>query len=691
MRFPRALLPAFSLGAFLLLHAACPAHAQQYKFTNLHTFPQWNDISSSSSDASNPESTMVQASDGTLYGVTFFGGANGAGAIYSYKSGVETLLYSFDQTDSNGKNTYGASPSTPLVIASDGSLYGGTEFGGADGGGTIYHVTNGQISLVYTFPSGSGTPHLTMGTGDVLYGAIETGGAHAGGQLFKVQSGVYTNLYDFQDPNGQGGAPNGANPSAAPTMAADGAFYGTTKVGGAYSNSAGTIYKFANGTLTTLYSFGRQDSHNNIVDGSFPDSKLVLTADGTLYGTTEWGTGSTTYGTLYALRDGVFTVLHNFIDKPDGNTPNCDLAMGPDGTLYGTTQFGGANGNGEVYSYKSGVFRNLYSSDTFSNPSNEININGGNPVGVTVGSDGALYVDASVGGVNGNGTLFSLSSSSWTVRSIAAAANGETRLLWTQPSGAASTWTISHTGSVAFGKTYGPFAGWTARKIAVDGNGMTDIWWTDSTGGTSYWQITAAGAVWRGPAFDPDPIWTATDFSAWSDGTVRILWRNINGATSFWTFGPNHALVVGPNYNAIAGWSAEHIAAGPSGSTRILWTTAQGAASVWTVTASGAVSYSPTFGPYTGWTCVGIGIASDGKTRLQWNNGASTSYWTVPSSGPNTYSQIWGQYDPWNPGDFSVGADGSVRLLWSTPAGLESYWTISPRGPITYSPKYGPY
>ena len=63
----------------------------------------------------------MQASDGKLYGMTTNGGSSGYGVIFSFdpSSSTYTKLKDFDNT--NGANPYGS-----LMQASDGKLYGMT-------------------------------------------------------------------------------------------------------------------------------------------------------------------------------------------------------------------------------------------------------------------------------------------------------------------------------------------------------------------------------------------------------------------------------------------------------------------------------------------------------------------------------------------------------------------------------------
>lgn len=75
----------------------------------------------------------------------------------------------------------------------------------------------------------------------------------------------------------------------------------------------------------------------NWTRGAYPNSGLVADGAGNLYGTTEAGGEGSGYGTVFRLAaGGRFTVLHKFRPRRDGADP-LGVALGPDGTLYGTT------------------------------------------------------------------------------------------------------------------------------------------------------------------------------------------------------------------------------------------------------------------------------------------------------------------------------------------------------------------
>jgi uncharacterized repeat protein (TIGR03803 family) len=199
--------------------------------TVVHSFGQTGDISF-------PEVGVIQGADGNLYGTTLMGGTQSSGALYeiALPSGTETVLHSF------GTAGDGSSPQGAMVQASNGSFYGVTANGGTNGYGTVYKYTPGVgESVVYSFgATGDGRAPfggLTLGSDGNLYGTTDTGGAGSGGTFFSLTtSGVETILVSFGAFTGDAITPYGTV-----IQGTDGHFYGTTYGGGAHSN--GTVFK----------------------------------------------------------------------------------------------------------------------------------------------------------------------------------------------------------------------------------------------------------------------------------------------------------------------------------------------------------------------------------------------------------------------------------------------------------------
>src|ERR1022692_3258116 len=315
-------------------------------------------------DGAVPQAGLVQATNGDLYGTTVSGGANTNGTVFKITpGGALTTLYSFCSLGYPCAD--GDSPYAGLVQASNGDLYGTTYSGGANRYGTVFKITpGGTPTTLYSFCSQSGctdglAPYAALvqaANGD-LYGTTVYGGAAVFGTVFKIPpSGALTTLYRFCSDSPS--CTDGAAPYAGLVQAANGDFYGTTYSGGANGNY-GTVFKITpGGTLTTLYSFCSQ---SGCPDGGEPYAGLVQAADGDLYGTTVYGGANGNYGTVFKITpSGTLTTLHSFNGTTDGAPPAAGLVQATNGDFYGTAS-SGANGYGTVFKITpSGTLTTLY-------------------------------------------------------------------------------------------------------------------------------------------------------------------------------------------------------------------------------------------------------------------------------------------------------------------------------------------
>jgi uncharacterized repeat protein (TIGR03803 family) len=98
-------------------------------------------------------------------------------------------------------------------------------------------------------------------------------------------------------------------------------------------------------TLTTLTS---------LTDGKFPWGNLVVDANGSLFGTTEQG-GASGYGTVFEIAKtssgyaSAPTTLVSFDYYSTGGFPRTGLTVDANGNLFGTTYTGGAYSYGTVF------------------------------------------------------------------------------------------------------------------------------------------------------------------------------------------------------------------------------------------------------------------------------------------------------------------------------------------------------
>jgi uncharacterized repeat protein (TIGR03803 family) len=193
-------------------------------------------------DGTVPYAGLINVKD-TLYGTTYYGGANSFGTVFSLTpSGTETVLHSF----AGHENGDGLEPEAGLISVK-GTLYGTTYGGGTYYYGTVFKITRGGTETVlHSFGgSGDGTyPYAGMiNVKGTLYGTTVAGGPSTCryytltgcGTVFSITpSGTERVLHSFA-----GGSGDGANPYAG-LINVKGTFYGTTAGGGA--NDDGIVF-----------------------------------------------------------------------------------------------------------------------------------------------------------------------------------------------------------------------------------------------------------------------------------------------------------------------------------------------------------------------------------------------------------------------------------------------------------------
>jgi uncharacterized repeat protein (TIGR03803 family) len=229
--------------------------------------------------------------------------------------------------------------------------------------------------------------------------------------LCATAAGAQTDLtlYNFT------GYSDGGNPLSNLVMDAAGNLYGTTFVGGAYG--AGEVFELSrnsdgNWTEAVLYSFtGGSDGANPYYAG------VILDSSGNLYGTTAGG-GAFGLGAVFELTPTGSgwseTVLYSFAGGKDGATPDAGLIFNAAGNLYGTTSVGGSDGEGTVFELTPGGAGQWTEAviHTF-----KMNDGAGPMGGLVLDAAGNLYGVTEGGGNLGAGVAFELvpgSSGHWT-------------------------------------------------------------------------------------------------------------------------------------------------------------------------------------------------------------------------------------------------------------------------------------
>jgi len=311
------------------------------------------------------------------------------------------VIYSF-----RGFPNDGALPYSGLAHVG-GLLYGTTEIGGSENVGTVFAITTlGHPTWKASFKGAKHGANPQAGLTNVsgkFYGTSTGGTSTSGGSgasfgtVFTVTPGNVATLHRFK------GGESGATPTSDITyVTGTHMFYGTTRYGG--TNGFGTVFEISPlGKEKVLYSFKGGSG-----DGANPVSGLFhLPGTSTLYGTTQYG-GTDDKGTVYTITTSgtpVENLLYSFKGgDDDGEFPRAGLIYF-NRTLYGTTENGGGpNDAGTVYEISTSgsvehVIHRFSGSD------------GRYPVASLIQLGGMLYGTTASGGTHGVGTVFAISPS----------------------------------------------------------------------------------------------------------------------------------------------------------------------------------------------------------------------------------------------------------------------------------------
>ena len=308
-----------------------------------------------------PVAALLLGKDGNFYGTTSSGGnipqgdsGVPSGTVFKITpKGALHQIYSFCKT---WPCPDGAVPESALIQGTDGNFYGTTYGGGANGNyGTIFKVTpTGALTTLYSFCALTDcldgelpTAGLVQGTDGNFYGTAQRGGTclenpcdpfENAGTIFKITpTGELTTLHYFCN---QTNCADGAEPSTALIQGTDGNFYGTTFGGG--SDTSGTTFK-----ITPAGSFTLLDG-----TGFFYPNGLIQATDGNFYGTEINGGGDNSGAVFQMTPAGHVTIEYSCCNcGTDGESPVAAVFQATDGTFYGTTVGGsGTSADGTVYS-----------------------------------------------------------------------------------------------------------------------------------------------------------------------------------------------------------------------------------------------------------------------------------------------------------------------------------------------------
>jgi uncharacterized repeat protein (TIGR03803 family) len=346
-----------------------------FRFKTLYSFCSENCYDGSNE---NPLGHLIVDIHGNLYGMT-------SQSVFQLSPGgrkghawTETLLSKvcpqfFDCT-AGGLTYAGAASGAPYDGAS--ALYGVTDGGGGYNSGSVFSLTpkSGKWTTkeIYTFCSrnppcldgAQPMSGLLLDQNGNLFGATRAGGGNnyanntfGSGVVFELSpngdSWTETVLHSFCSDAHR--CRDGGGPYGHLTWDADGNLLGTALFGGGTRcpsvSGCGVLFKLVpNGEAseeTVLYPFcGKHDC----VDGREPWGRIVLNAEGQMFGVTEYG--GVGGGVVFKFDGASLKVLHTFCapgDCADGESPTDGPLMDTSGNIFGTTLVGGAFHYGTVF------------------------------------------------------------------------------------------------------------------------------------------------------------------------------------------------------------------------------------------------------------------------------------------------------------------------------------------------------
>jgi len=464
------------------------AHGQTtWLYTDLH------DFGVATTDGQNPAGGVTFDRAGNMYGTVSNGGINGAGMVWEITtSGAYKDLHDFGGTVVNAGGTSGPDGRNPwaggVTFDSAGNMYGTTQNGGPIGQiygglGMVWEITaSGTYKDLHDFggtitnSSGWSEPDgaqpfagVTFDSGGNMYGTTWNGGPYAspvgGGIVWEITaSGTYKDLHDFggnvTNANGTSGQ-DGLAPVCEVSFGSSGSLYGTASGGGPNGqpqHGDGMVWELtASGIYKDLHDFGGSVTNANGTtgpDGELPYGGVTFDSSGNMYGTTGQGGSNGGTGMVWEITStGTYKDLHDF----GGTVTNANGKSGMDGAfpaagikldgadLYGTTDFGGSNGDlfsgGIAWEITaSGTYKDLHDfGGTITDANGMSGSDGSVPFAdVAFDSSGDICGTTQDGGANGKGIVWRLATRS-SLESLAVSPS-------TVMGGAASTGTVTLTG-----------------------------------------------------------------------------------------------------------------------------------------------------------------------------------------------------------------------------------------------------
>jgi hypothetical protein len=274
----------------------------------------------------NAKGSVIQATNGKLYGLTFYGGENDLGVLYEYDPTIDSLEVKQSLTQRSGYS---------LMQASNGKLYFIT--GGAGGYLMEYDIATNTLTTLKYLPYPEAPKGSLTEVNGKIYGVEAIGGPLSWGRMYEytLATGAFRYVYNF-------GVASGHGPQESPVLFPDnGLLYGLIRnVPNGTAGSSGAIYSFnpATSAYATLL---------NIPDAIGVGAFLTVAPNHKIYGLSFQGgtdAGGNHFGAIfeYTPATNSLRLVHSFGNQADGSFTGSGYTLGgltlaANGKMYGVT------------------------------------------------------------------------------------------------------------------------------------------------------------------------------------------------------------------------------------------------------------------------------------------------------------------------------------------------------------------